>query len=104
MIGNATKVAFVLLVTLVVIIPCLEAGIGEFDNFLKVQVKKAYKITLNANVSTPEDITNELNLHYSYKEEGMVGLTIVSNSGDMTYGFNYNGMFRDCTTEDEFME
>ncbi|RDX70466.1 hypothetical protein CR513_50283, partial [Mucuna pruriens] len=31
MVGNATKVAFVLLVTLVVIIPCLEADIGRIS-------------------------------------------------------------------------
>ncbi|RDX69086.1 hypothetical protein CR513_51845, partial [Mucuna pruriens] len=63
MVGNATKVAFVLLVTLVIIIPCFEANIGEFDNFLKAQVKEAYKFALNAYVPIPEDVTNELNLH-----------------------------------------
>ncbi|RDX71899.1 hypothetical protein CR513_48690, partial [Mucuna pruriens] len=63
MVGNATKVAFVLLVTLAVIIPYLEVGIGEFDNFPKAQAEEAYKIALDAYVSIPEDVTNELNLH-----------------------------------------
>ncbi|RDX80173.1 putative isoaspartyl peptidase/L-asparaginase 2, partial [Mucuna pruriens] len=41
---------------------------------------------------------------HSYKEEGMVGLIVVSNSSDMTYGFNCNSMFRCCATEDGFTE
>ncbi|RDX87568.1 hypothetical protein CR513_30946, partial [Mucuna pruriens] len=104
MVGNATKVSFVLLVTLVVIIPCLETGIGEFDNVLKAQIEEAYKIALDAYVPTPEDVTNELNLYHIYKEKGMVRLTVVSNSGDVAYGFNCNGMFKDCTTKDGFTE
>ncbi|RDX91520.1 hypothetical protein CR513_26492, partial [Mucuna pruriens] len=54
MVINVTKVSFVLLVTLVVIIPCLKTNIGEFENFLKVQTKEAYKIALNAYVLTLE--------------------------------------------------
>ncbi|RDY11344.1 putative isoaspartyl peptidase/L-asparaginase 2, partial [Mucuna pruriens] len=84
--------------------PCLEPVIGEFDNFLKAQVEEAYKISLNAYVSTLEDVTSELNLHHSYKEEGMARLIAVSNSDDVTYGFNCNSMFRDCATEDGFTE
>ncbi|RDY02878.1 putative isoaspartyl peptidase/L-asparaginase 2, partial [Mucuna pruriens] len=104
MVGNATKVAFILLVTLDVIIPCLRIGIGEFDNFLKAQAKEAYKIALDAYVLPPKDVTNELNLHHSYKVEGMVGLIAMSNFGDVAYGFNYNCMFMGCTIDDGFME
>ncbi|RDY05910.1 putative pectate lyase 7, partial [Mucuna pruriens] len=64
MVGTATKVSFALLITLVIIIPCLENGIGEFDNFLKNQTEEAYKIALDAYVSTPKDVTNELNLYH----------------------------------------
>ncbi|RDX79330.1 hypothetical protein CR513_40260, partial [Mucuna pruriens] len=99
-VGNATKVSFVLLVTLITIIPCLKTGIGEFDNFLKAQTKKAYKITLNAYVPTLEDVTNKLNLHLQGERDGRV--TIVSNSSDVAYGFNCNGMFRGCTIDAEF--
>ncbi|RDY05939.1 putative isoaspartyl peptidase/L-asparaginase 2, partial [Mucuna pruriens] len=91
MVGNATKVAFVLLVTLAVIIPCLEVGI-------------AYKIALDAYVPTPEDVTNELNLHHNYKEEGMTRLIVVSNSDNVVYGFNYNGIFRGYASKDRFMD
>ncbi|RDX80330.1 hypothetical protein CR513_39132, partial [Mucuna pruriens] len=63
MVGNATKVAFFLLVTLVVIISCLEVSIGEFDNFLKAQTEEAYKIAFHAYVPNLEDATNELNLY-----------------------------------------
>ncbi|RDX68399.1 putative isoaspartyl peptidase/L-asparaginase 2, partial [Mucuna pruriens] len=41
---------------------------------------------------------------HNYKEERMVGLTVVSNFGDVAYGFNCNGMFRGCATEDGFMK
>ncbi|RDX66391.1 hypothetical protein CR513_54846, partial [Mucuna pruriens] len=53
MVGNATKVYFVLLVTFVVIIPCFETGIPK--------LRKPTKIALDAYVPTLE--TNELNLH-----------------------------------------
>ncbi|RDX90069.1 hypothetical protein CR513_28107, partial [Mucuna pruriens] len=124
MVGNATKVAFVLLITLVVIIPylktdigefdnflkkpkprkppCLNVVISEFDNFLKAQAKEAYTNSFDTYISTLEDVTKELNLHHNYKEEGMTGLIFVSNSSDMEYGFNCNGMFRGCATEEDF--
>ncbi|RDX58508.1 putative isoaspartyl peptidase/L-asparaginase 2, partial [Mucuna pruriens] len=41
---------------------------------------------------------------HNYKEEGMTGLTVVSNFGVMAYGFNCNGMFSGCATKDRFME
>ncbi|RDX75131.1 hypothetical protein CR513_45029, partial [Mucuna pruriens] len=72
MVSNATKVSFVLLVALVVIIPCLETDIGEFNNFLKAQTEEAYKIALDAYVPTLEDVTNELNLH-SFNDRQVFG-------------------------------
>ncbi|RDX65972.1 putative isoaspartyl peptidase/L-asparaginase 2, partial [Mucuna pruriens] len=33
----------------------------------------------------------------------MAGLTTVSNYGAVAYGFNYNGMFKGCPTEDGFI-
>lgn len=35
---------------------------------------------------------------------GQAGLIAVSNKGEVAYGFNSNGMFRGCATEDGFME
>lgn len=63
MVGSATKVAFNLLVTFAIVIPCLEAGIAEFDDFLKAQADEAQKIALEAYVPVPEDVTDELNFH-----------------------------------------
>lgn len=37
-------------------------------------------------------------------DEGKAGLTAVSNKGEVVCGFNCNGMFRGCATEDGFME
>ncbi|MED6147991.1 hypothetical protein PIB30_048967 [Stylosanthes scabra] len=37
-------------------------------------------------------------------DEGFAGLIAVSNKGEVAYGFNCNGMFRGCATEDGFME
>ncbi|XP_047335155.1 probable isoaspartyl peptidase/L-asparaginase 2 [Impatiens glandulifera] len=37
-------------------------------------------------------------------DEGMAGLIAVSSNGDVTYGFNTNGMFRGCANEDGLME
>ncbi|CAJ1946921.1 unnamed protein product [Sphenostylis stenocarpa] len=60
---RAAKVAFTLLVTLAITIPCLEAGIGELDEFLKTQAEEAHKIALESYVPTPQFVTNELNYH-----------------------------------------
>lgn len=46
-------------------------------------------------------------VHFVMKErldEGKAGLIAVSRNGDVAYGFNTNGMFRGCATEDGFME
>nr|XP_016457613.1 PREDICTED: probable isoaspartyl peptidase/L-asparaginase 2 [Nicotiana tabacum] len=37
-------------------------------------------------------------------DKGFAGLIAVSNKGEVAYGFNCNGMFRGCATEDGFME
>lgn len=37
-------------------------------------------------------------------DEGLAGLIAVSKNGQVAYGFNTNGMFRGCATEDGFME
>ena len=37
-------------------------------------------------------------------DEGKAGLIAVSSTGEVAYGFNCNGMFRGCATEDGFME
>jgi beta-aspartyl-peptidase (threonine type) len=37
-------------------------------------------------------------------DEGYAGLIAVSNKGEVAYGFNCNGMFRGCASEDGFME
>ncbi|CAI0465088.1 unnamed protein product [Linum tenue] len=37
-------------------------------------------------------------------DEGKAGLIAVSNKGEVACGFNANGMFRGCATEDGFME
>ncbi|XP_044511027.1 probable isoaspartyl peptidase/L-asparaginase 2 [Mangifera indica] len=37
-------------------------------------------------------------------DEGKAGLIAVSNKGEVAFGFNCNGMFRGCATEDGFME
>ncbi|XP_058725137.1 probable isoaspartyl peptidase/L-asparaginase 2 [Vicia villosa] len=37
-------------------------------------------------------------------DEGMAGLIAVSSKGEVAYGFNCNGMFRGCASENGFME
>lgn len=37
-------------------------------------------------------------------DEGYAGLIAVSSKGEVAYGFNCNGMFRGCASEDGFME
>lgn len=37
-------------------------------------------------------------------DNGFAGLIAVSNKGEVAYGFNCNGMFRGCATEDGFMD
>ncbi|XP_027923940.1 pectate lyase-like [Vigna unguiculata] len=63
MAGSAAKVVFTMLLTLAIIIPCLEAGIAEYDDFLKNQAEKAHAIALESYVPTPEFVASELNYH-----------------------------------------
>lgn len=37
-------------------------------------------------------------------DKGFAGLIAVSNKGEVAFGFNCNGMFRGCATEDGFMD
>ncbi|KAK8965491.1 putative isoaspartyl peptidase/L-asparaginase 2 [Platanthera guangdongensis] len=37
-------------------------------------------------------------------DEGKAGLIAVASNGEVAFGFNSNGMFRGCATEDGFME
>ncbi|KAL0915613.1 hypothetical protein M5K25_016043 [Dendrobium thyrsiflorum] len=46
-------------------------------------------------------------INYAIKERldgGKAGVIAVSKDGEVAYGFNSNGMFRGCATEDGFME
>ncbi|XP_028549242.1 probable isoaspartyl peptidase/L-asparaginase 2 [Dendrobium catenatum] len=46
-------------------------------------------------------------VNYAIKERldgGKAGVIAVSKDGEVAYGFNSNGMFRGCATEDGFME
>lgn len=65
MVGSATKVTLILLVTLAIAIPCLEAvaDFASFDEFLKAEADKAQKINLASYVPQPEDVTDEINFH-----------------------------------------
>ncbi|KAK7316368.1 hypothetical protein VNO77_35361 [Canavalia gladiata] len=63
MVGSATKVAFILLVTFSISIPCIEAGIGKFDEFLIEQENEAQKVALNSYVPNPEGVAEELNFN-----------------------------------------
>ncbi|RDX74234.1 hypothetical protein CR513_46030, partial [Mucuna pruriens] len=46
MIGSTTKVALIVLVIFAITIPCLEAGIGQIDDFLKAQANEAHKVAV----------------------------------------------------------
>ena len=61
--GTMVKVVFTLLVTLAITFPCLEAGIAEFDDFLKVQAEQAREIALQSYIPTPELVAGDLNYH-----------------------------------------
>lgn len=63
MVGSVTKVTLILLVTFAITIPCLEAGIAEFDDYLKARAEEAHKLALEAYVPNPEDVAEELNIH-----------------------------------------
>ncbi|XP_019452940.1 PREDICTED: probable pectate lyase 6 [Lupinus angustifolius] len=66
---SATNVALILLITMAIIIPCLEGGIAEFDDYLKAQAEEARKLTLQTYVPNPEGIAEALNLQVHRKLE-----------------------------------
>lgn len=63
MVESSTKIVFILLVIATITIPCTEAGIGKFDDFLKNQSEEAHKLVLESYVPNPEEIADDLNLH-----------------------------------------
>ena len=63
MVEISTKIAFIFLVTFAITIPCLDAGIAKFDDFLKAQAEKAHELALASYVPIPEEVTHDLNLH-----------------------------------------
>lgn len=63
MAGSASKVTFIFLVAFAITIPCLEAGIAEFDDFLKAQADEAHEIALRSYEPDPINVTAEFNIH-----------------------------------------
>ncbi|KAK7374498.1 hypothetical protein VNO80_07928 [Phaseolus coccineus] len=63
MVGSSSKVSIIILVAFAITIPCLEGGIGEFDDFLKGQALEAHEIALESYVPDPVNITDELNVN-----------------------------------------
>ncbi|CAJ2665621.1 unnamed protein product [Trifolium pratense] len=62
MVQSSTKGLFIFLVTFAITIPCLEAGIGEFDDFLKAEEEEAHKIALDSYIPVPEEVVHDLNV------------------------------------------
>lgn len=58
----ASKIALIFLV-LAIAIPCFEAGIAQFDDYLKAQASLAREIALKSYIPNPENITAEINHH-----------------------------------------
>lgn len=81
------KVTFILLVAFAITIPCLEAGIADFDDYLKAQAEMAHEIALKSFVPNPINVTTELNFHVHKAMEE------VSNSTrrDLREGRGYGG-------------
>ncbi|WVZ13945.1 hypothetical protein V8G54_011511 [Vigna mungo] len=79
--GSDAKVVLTLLVTLAITIPCLEAGIAKYDDFLKAQAKEAREIAIESYVPTPELVTGELNhhVHLAIKNSTRRGLNEAMN-------------------------
>ncbi|CAK8540612.1 unnamed protein product [Lathyrus sativus] len=58
----ANKIAIIFLV-FAIAIPCFEAGIAEFDDYLRAQASLAHDIALKSYIPDPENITSEINHH-----------------------------------------
>lgn len=63
MAGSAARVALLVMAALAITIPCLEANIGEFDNYLRQKAKQARRAALEAYEPNPLNVTSELNKH-----------------------------------------
>lgn len=63
MAGGVSKVTFIFLVAFAITIPCLNAGIAEFDEFLKEQANEAEQIAVKSYVPNPLNVTDDLNFH-----------------------------------------
>jgi len=66
MVESSTKIAFILLVTFAITIPCLEAAHvlspAEFDDILKARAEEARKLALDTYVPIPKAVVHELNI------------------------------------------
>ncbi|KAJ7970952.1 Pectate lyase [Quillaja saponaria] len=59
----AIKPSLIFLIAFAVTIPCLQAGIGEYDDFLRLQAHEAHEAALASYVSDPLNVTGEFNAH-----------------------------------------
>jgi len=62
MAGSSSKVTFIL-VAFAITIPCLEAGIAEFDDYLRAKALGAREVAVQSYVPDPVNVTHDLNLH-----------------------------------------
>ncbi|KAK7394530.1 hypothetical protein VNO78_15059 [Psophocarpus tetragonolobus] len=63
MAGGASKITFIFLVAFAITIPSLEAGIGNYDEYIREQEVEAHEIALESYVPDPINITDEFNVH-----------------------------------------
>ncbi|KAK7295332.1 hypothetical protein RJT34_18238 [Clitoria ternatea] len=82
------RITFTFLAVLAITIPCLEAGIGLFDDYLKEQADQAHKIAMESFVPNPENVTSELNLDVNLS---MMAVEKASNSTRRGLSQRYNG-------------
>ncbi|KAJ7974448.1 Pectate lyase [Quillaja saponaria] len=57
------KPSVIFLIVFAVTIPCLQAGIAEYDDFLKQQADEAHKVALASYTPEPLNVTGEFNEH-----------------------------------------
>ncbi|KAF7802943.1 pectate lyase-like [Senna tora] len=60
---NVAIVTLMFMVVLAITFPCLEANIGEFDDYLREKAKQARRAALEAYEPNPLNVTSELNMH-----------------------------------------
>lgn len=60
---SAARVSLLLMAALAITIPCLEANIGEFDEYLREKAKQARRAALEAFEPNPLNVTSEINKH-----------------------------------------